>query len=142
MIDWRAYAVRRFFRIYPAYFATLLLCLAGAGILFLQGVAQSPALSEYAISAFFLQNWVFGHQVGMNPSLWSIPVEAELYLVYPLLLWIHIRFGFRGALAFTLFCTVFGWVFFLFGWANLWGACHRNVRCLWPVDVGWIRRNR
>ena len=64
MIDWRAYAVRRFFRIYPAYFATLLLCLAGAGILFLQGVGQSPALSEYATSAFMLQNWVSGHQVG------------------------------------------------------------------------------
>jgi hypothetical protein len=64
MIDCRAYALRSFFRIYPAYFATLLLCLAGAGILFWQGVGQSPALSEYATSAFMLQNWVSGHQVG------------------------------------------------------------------------------
>ena len=136
MIDWRAYAVRRFFRIYPAYFATLLLCLAGAGILFWQGVGQLPALSEYATSTFMLQNWVSGHQIGMNPSLWSIPVEVELYLVYPLLLWIHIRFGFRCALAFTLVCTVFGWVFFLFGWENLWGSFFRYA-IIWNAGA-WL----
>jgi peptidoglycan/LPS O-acetylase OafA/YrhL len=136
MIDWRTYAVRRFFRMYPAYLATLILCMICAWILYWHGFANSPVLSEYIISAFMFQNWFFGHQVGMNPSLWSIPVEVELYLVYPLLLLIHIRLGFGFALAFTLACTAFGWVFFLLGWENLWGSFFRYA-IVWNAGA-WL----
>jgi peptidoglycan/LPS O-acetylase OafA/YrhL len=136
MPDWRAYTVRRFFRIYPAYFATLLVCFLGAWILFSRGVGNPPPPSEYAASAAMLQNWIFHGQVGMNPSLWSIPVEVELYIVYPLLLWIHLRFGMRAALFFTVACTAFGWAFFLFGWANPWGSFFRYA-VMWNAGA-WL----
>lgn len=123
MPNWRAYAARRFFRIYPAYLATVLLCLAGAWGLHVAVGGALPDPGIYAATAAMLQNWIFeGRQIGMNPSLWSIPVEAELYLVYPLLLWISLRLGFRAALLFTLACTAFGASLFFFEWGNSYGT--------------------
>ena len=123
MPAWRAYAARRFFRIYPVYLATVVFCLLGAwGIHGLAGGAF-PECGIYVATAAMLQNWVFeGQQIGMNPSLWSIPVEAELYLVYPLLLWISLRLGFRAAFLFTLAYTAYGASLFFFGWGNSYGT--------------------
>jgi peptidoglycan/LPS O-acetylase OafA/YrhL len=47
-----------------------------------------------------VQNYVGpGGQMAGNPSLWSLPVEIELYLAYPLLLWVWRRFGSSTMLA-------------------------------------------
>ena len=123
MPGWWAYAARRFFRIYPAYLATVGFCLVGAWGLHVAAGGVFPDPGLYAATAAMLQNWIFdGRQIGMNPSLWSIPVEAELYLVYPLLLWISLRLGFRAALLFTLACTAYGASLFFFGWGNSYGT--------------------
>ena len=44
-----------------------------------------------------LQNFGAG-QMASNPSLWSLPVEAELYLAYPLFYWLARRQGWKTAL--------------------------------------------
>ena len=112
--NWKAYALRRFFRIYPPYLVTLVSCFLVAWLL--RTSWQPSEQKLYGASAALLQNWFYaGGQVGMNPSLWSIPVEVEFYLVYPLLLLIWHRFGGRTAVAFTFICTGIGGVLFFLG---------------------------
>jgi peptidoglycan/LPS O-acetylase OafA/YrhL len=104
--NWAAYAVRRLVRIYPAYLITIILCLLAA-ILLHGGVLSESKL--YVASAAMLQNWTYGGtQISMNPSLWSIPIEVEFYLAYPVLLAISQRLGLCSAIIFTLSCTALG----------------------------------
>ena len=117
--NWRAYAVRRLLRIYPAYFAVLLFGFLAALIFFKQVGDQHDEVKLFAASAAMIQNWVFGgSQVAMNPSLWTIPIEVEFYLVYPLLLWLLRKQGLRVAVAFTLFCTAIGATLFYLGYGQ------------------------
>jgi peptidoglycan/LPS O-acetylase OafA/YrhL len=114
MPNWKAYAVRRFFRIYPAYLGTLLISFGLA--LALSKKITYEEINVYAASVALLQNCLFeGQQISINPSLWSIPVEAEFYVVYPLLIWISLRFGYPGAILFTLLCTGCGGILFFSG---------------------------
>lgn len=115
--NWSAYAVRRILRIYPAYFFALALCFVGT-LIFLKGFnSASGDVTMYASTAAMLQNWMYGgNQIGFNPSLWSIPIEVEFYLVYPLLLLLWRRQGFNSALLFTLLCTLIGGAMFYLGY--------------------------
>lgn len=117
--SWRAYAVRRFFRIYPPYLAVLFFCFAGSFV-FSSGAAGNVYENQvYKVSALMMQNWIFdGRQIAMNPSLWSIPVEAEFYFAYPLLLWIFFRYGYGVSAVLTLVFTALGVVLFLIGYGN------------------------
>lgn len=117
--SWSSYAVRRLLRIYPAYMVAISLCFF-VTIFLLKGVNGSSAeLGLYAATAAMLQNWIYaGNQIGMNPSLWSIPIEVEFYLVYPLLLLLWRKQGTKSALFFTLVCTFIGIAMFHFGYAQ------------------------
>ncbi len=88
------YALRRFFRIYPVYLAAVLLTVAAEHAAASIGTGVRSTWSKVVVSAAMAQNYVppAGQLVG-NPSLWSLPVEVELYLVYPLLLWMWRRTG-------------------------------------------------
>lgn len=57
---------------------------------FLRGVYVLAVVQHYVASA--------GQMAG-NPSLWSLPVEVELYLTYPLIWWIGRRAGTGGMLS-------------------------------------------
>jgi peptidoglycan/LPS O-acetylase OafA/YrhL len=118
-LNWSAYAVRRMLRIYPAYLTVLLFGFLAA-LIFLNGLNnQYTEISLYAASAAMIQNWLFsGSQVAINPSLWTIPIEVEFYLIYPLLLCLFRRFGVRAAVAFTLFCTSIGATLFFLGYGQ------------------------
>jgi peptidoglycan/LPS O-acetylase OafA/YrhL len=127
------YGVRRFFRIVPAYLLTLLLCLLAAVLLWAARSGAMPDWRVYGASALMLQNWLLGGtQIDLNPSLWSIPVEVEFYLVYPLLLWLRRRHGLMAAAALTLLFTAIGCGLFatgspwagstFFGYALIWNA--------------------
>jgi len=93
------YSVRRFFRIYPSYLAAVLLTLAveyAIGVWSLKGDSGlRPAESRKALESLFMIQNYGSHpgQLEANPSLWSLPVEMELYLAYPLLFWMWRRFG-------------------------------------------------
>ena len=116
MVQLAPYAVRRGLRIYPAYLATLVLCFVLTAVMAMRWGENWPDASRYLSSSVMLQNWLFGGgQVAINPSLWSIPVELELYIVYPLLLWVHLVFGGRASLLLTLACSLTGVGFHLLG---------------------------
>jgi peptidoglycan/LPS O-acetylase OafA/YrhL len=91
---WRPYVIRRFLRIYPPYLvAVLATVLAERGASALATVTVSP-WPKVAASAVMAQNYIApaGQMIG-NPSLWSLPVEVELYIAYPLLYWFWRRAG-------------------------------------------------
>lgn len=88
----RAYVARRFFRIYPPYFAALVVSAL---------VAATWSGEPVLASVFMAQNYTTGHQISTNPALWSLPVELELYLVYPLVWWLSRRAGWGVALGAT-----------------------------------------
>jgi len=83
--NWKTYLARRFWRIYPAYFAALLLT---AGISYLCLTLWGDKnwdVSKIFRVATLTQNYPPGSgQFLSNPSLWTIPLEIEFYLLYPL----------------------------------------------------------
>lgn len=92
---WKPYAARRFFRIYPPYLAAVVLTL-GCELLarVIDPTGATSPIGTVLRSVFMVQNYGpdAGQMIG-NPSLWSLPVEMELYVVYPLFLWMLRRFG-------------------------------------------------
>ena len=96
-LRWREYLARRLGRIYPPYLATLGFCLF-VEMVTRAGLNGSPSAAFFTTS-LMLQNYTTG-QVVSNPSFWSLPVEVELYLVFPL---VHLLLRRRGTTAVLLF---------------------------------------
>ena len=94
--NWLDFFVRRLFRIYPPYlFAVLLFafCIPWSRVGYsLIGAMQVG--SHLALIHNFHRLSFFG----INAAFWSIAVEAQLYLLYPLLLVLVSRLGWRRSL--------------------------------------------
>jgi peptidoglycan/LPS O-acetylase OafA/YrhL len=96
---WRDFFIRRFFRIYPAYLAALLIFSAflqmghDAGS-WLNGGFWLQVLTHLFLVHNFLPRTFFG----INGSFWSLAVEAQLYLLFPALLFLAFRLGWRRTL--------------------------------------------
>jgi len=83
-----AYACRRLLRIYPPYLAAV-----AVSILASFALDRGDTSRTAVASALMVQNYLApgsagdeAAQLSTNWSLWSLPVEMELYAVYPLLL--------------------------------------------------------
>jgi peptidoglycan/LPS O-acetylase OafA/YrhL len=93
----RAFFIRRFFRIYPAYLLILAGCLIQSrGWLGARGVVDQ-AVSHLLLVHNFRDRWIYA----LNTPLWSIAVEAQLYALYPLVFLGARRWGWRAVLAAT-----------------------------------------
>jgi len=95
--NWRAFFMRRFFRIYPPYlFAVCLFALfipwTRVGHTFFHKIFQ---IGTHLALVNNFDDATFG---GINPNFWSIAVEAQLYLLYPLLLFIISKVGWKKGL--------------------------------------------
>lgn len=98
--------IRRFFRIYPTYVVFLL---AAIGLTALQ---LSYSKSAYSLDSrdllshlFLYHNFTKEYFFGINSSLWSIAVEAQLYVLYPLLYWLSKCLGSWGRAALLAIVT-------------------------------------
>ena len=82
---WKTYLIRRFWRIYPAYFAALVLTVGISYLCLTLWEDKNWDVSKIFRVATLTQNYPPGNgQLLSNPSLWTIPLEIEFYLLYPL----------------------------------------------------------
>ena len=81
---WKTYLVRRFWRIYPAYFAALVLTSGVSYICLTLWGDKTWDVNKIFRVATLTQNYPPENgQFLSNPSLWTIPLEIEFYLLYP-----------------------------------------------------------
>jgi peptidoglycan/LPS O-acetylase OafA/YrhL len=85
------FAQRRAWRILPAYWAALAFSLAVAWLIAPQPGHGTPGAKSVLVNGLMVQNIVGAHSP--NAAFWSMAVEAQLYLVFPLLLLIVRRRG-------------------------------------------------
>ena len=88
---------RRFWRIYPAYFAALL----GFTILAYVASPSQPLTKQFLWHALFIHNLSESTFFGINASFWSIATEMQIYLLFPVLIFLRKRFGIERALLVT-----------------------------------------
>jgi len=99
--DWRRFFARRFWRLYPPYLVALVVALvlwwgAGSPIPWLAVATQALLVHPFHTATFD----------GVNPPAWTLAVEAQLYLAYPVVFRLIARFGALRALGAVLAVTM------------------------------------
>jgi len=134
----KSFLERRFLRIYPAYFVNIV------GCLLLVPWLPTKYLNPWQVAAHLVlvHNLVHETFTGINWVLWSLGVEWQFYLLFPLLLWARKRIGLTRclivSLVFSLICQIYfsvrfalpglpissDWSFPLVTWCDwILGAC-------------------
>ena len=110
-LDVRTFFIRRATRILPPYYVALALCatLAMLPATWDRVVAFQARWSDVAVHAALIPTSVPGRISNINGSFWSIALEAQLYLVFPLLVLGWRRFGIGWVLAATAALSVAWW---------------------------------
>lgn len=86
------YLRRRFARIYPLYFVTLMFFAA----LSFSGISRYPDRSQHASfvsQLVMMSSWSWNARLPFNLPAWSLSVEWAMYVLFPLLIFICRRFG-------------------------------------------------
>lgn len=96
---WISFFNRRFFRIIPAYLAALLFLLYVWPWINKQD--SDWKRWQLVTHALCVHNFNAETCFAVNPSFWSIAVEVQLYLIYPVLILIAGRYGWRAAILST-----------------------------------------
>lgn len=91
------FAHRRARRILPAYWAALAFSLAVAWLIVAQPGHGLPDARSVIVNGLLVQNIVPAHSP--NAAFWSMAVEAQLYILFPLLLLMVRRWGAGAMLA-------------------------------------------
>ena len=102
--EWKGFFWRRFLRLYPAYVVSMAICLA------LQGYrhhAQDWSVWQIPTHLLFIHN-LFGYDLfyGINGVYWSLGVEFQFYLLYPLLILGRQKWGLSRCFALSLILHV------------------------------------
>jgi peptidoglycan/LPS O-acetylase OafA/YrhL len=92
--------IRRFFRIYPAYLAAVLLFvfLFPKTSLNFSGASAHESWKQLIYHLLLIHNFSGGTFMGINASFWSLAIEVQLYLLYPILLFLVARLGWKQTL--------------------------------------------
>lgn len=104
--SWRVFVIRRFFRIYPPYLVALLffaLVWPWTKLNFTSDLIHIHpqwyfSLAQLGIHVLLVHNFSPIALFGINATFWSIAVEVQLYLLYPLVFWILRTSNFRRIL--------------------------------------------
>jgi peptidoglycan/LPS O-acetylase OafA/YrhL len=105
--DWMNFFIRRFFRIYPPYFFAVILfaCLLPnwGGLVNLFDYRGWVHLLSHL---FLIQNINPKTYYSINGSFWSLAIEAQLYLLYPMLLFLVAKLNWRRTVCLVAVCEV------------------------------------
>ena len=105
----KSYAIRRFLRIYPPYLATVALSVIATYLSYHYWGIRDPSDENFWRTLFMTQNYPpNAAQIDINPALWSLPVEMELYLAYPIFYLCLARYGLRISMILAVIVTVAG----------------------------------
>ena len=154
-LELKPYAIRRFLRIYPPYFVAVIL---GAILQVLLAAylgemsASSRSVERFIATLFMVQNYgANAGQMAINPSLWSLPVELELYLVYPIFYGLLNRYNVKRSMI-LVGCVSLGALGFL--WLTNWQnpdkhlgyvgnfALYWIIWCAGAMLAEWVKRDR
>lgn len=112
--EFKEYVARRFFRIYPPYFFAIVLTLMIEFLLHIIVDHRMSPLKTYLANLGMIQNYTTGALV-TNGSLWTLPIEMELYITFPLVLFILLKFGSKALLWVSGVVSVAGLAIYLSG---------------------------
>ncbi len=93
---------RRFWRIYPPYVAALIFAI----VLSRTDIGSPAGRAQLWSHLLLIHNWRPEWIFALNGVFWSLAVEAQLYLLYPLLWKMRARWGIGGALKLTLLTSL------------------------------------
>jgi len=109
-----SFLIRRFIRIYPTFVAAIGLTYICDMITRAYGIHQR--LGDLSLSTFFWNivafQGVFAVPFGSNGPLWSLAVEVQFYIVYPIVLLLRMRIGPEKMLATASGLSVAGYYIF------------------------------
>ena len=94
--------VRRFWRIYPPYLAALLYF----AFIYNGGLIRTQGVYDFLAHLFLVHNFNEEYLFGFNNSFWTIAVEVQFYLLYPLVLALRKRIGIRRTLLSALALSI------------------------------------
>lgn len=103
---WGDFFIRRFFRIYPPYLAALFFF-----TLIIPEYTQFNFHGQHAwmqllTHLFLIHNCHPLTFMGINASFWSLAIEAQLYLLYPVLLVLVAKLGWRRTMVILAGCEL------------------------------------
>ena len=150
----KVFFLRRFFRIYPAYFAAVLFF-----FFWTKTYAQPDWFKHLFYHLTFLHNVRVDTYSSLNGAFWSLAYEWQLYCFYPVILLLRARLGMfkafaivaLGSFAYSVIAAKFNGGFFpvedavlrskyLFTWVLGAYLCevHSEGRRLFPDSTRWL----
>jgi peptidoglycan/LPS O-acetylase OafA/YrhL len=104
---WRDFFIRRIFRICPAYLAALILFSSGLVFgRFCFDWSDGNLRLQFLTHLFFVHNFHPLTYQGVNSSFWSLAIEFQLYLLYPVLLCLAGMVGWRRVMLVLAGCEL------------------------------------
>jgi peptidoglycan/LPS O-acetylase OafA/YrhL len=106
----KEYYFRRFWRIYPPYFVAVLFAVAAE-----QLVQQGSSINkmDLIVHLFSLQGLSVTYFNTINVVLWTITVELEFYILYPVFYYLRRRYSLNTAIAIALLVSIISIGFFI-----------------------------
>ena len=104
--SWTNFFTRRFFRIYPPYLLALIYFACAFPPTRLSFHTQY-SWTQFASHVLLIHNFNSQMFYGINHSFWSIAIEAQLYLLYPILLFATRQLGWQRSLMIVCLLEVF-----------------------------------
>ena len=102
---WRAYFIRRAWRIYPVLIAVMVITLLLDQLTILR-YPEDPILGSLSVRTMIVNlcalQGLAGPYYGSNGPLWSLSIELQLYAVYPVIFYLTRRRGMKASLWMTL----------------------------------------
>ncbi len=109
---WQKFYWGRFWRIYPAYLVALVVFTFKSNI----DLHTWLGVKQFTLHALLIHNLSDESFFSINASFWSLATEAQLYLLFPILILLRQRWGIAGCLAVTFIVGLIWRVFAITMW--------------------------